>query len=249
MTPLTPAELRAALEASPLSPALAAEVMATVDRQASQIKGLWEQLDIVRTQHDAEWDKAAKWRVELSAERAAHEATKKQLADVEAWQRAVASYLGFLNQPEGQDGYEVASADVVIAAVKTARADASAYVDVLSYLSEVGATGHDVDGDAQQGIGSLVERLESERAAHESTLEEARRISIALMRERDAERAKVARLREALIAVRDAMTATDQHPDATGPDWSDPRRPLASMVWRVLADTAPDSPNTPEVSR
>lgn len=50
----------------------------------------------------------------------------------------------------------------------------------------------------------------------------------------------VARLREALTQVRDAMLATGQGPD--GDD--DPRRPVAAAVWRALAST-PSAEPTP----
>lgn len=48
------------------------------------------------------------------------------------------------------------------------RGDAEAYANALAYLSDVGAKGHDVDGDAREGIGSLVEQRDAERARAES---------------------------------------------------------------------------------
>jgi len=54
----------------------------------------------------------------------------------------------------------------------------------------------------------------------------------------------VARLREALTQVRDAMLATGQEPD--GDD--DPRRPVATAVWRALA-SAPSAAPTPRDMR
>lgn len=51
--------------------------------------------------------------------------------------------------------------------------------------------------------------------------------------------AEVARLREVLAQVRDAMLATGQGPD--GDD--DPRRPVATAVWRALA-SAPSAEAT-----
>ena len=44
--------------------------------------------------------------------------------------------------------------------------------------------------------------------------------------------AEAASYRRALVAVRDALKATDQEPDGE----NDPRRPLASLVWRVLKE-------------
>lgn len=56
--------------------------------------------------------------------------------------------------------------------------------------------------------------------------------------------ADAARLREALMQVRDAMLATGQEPD--GDD--DPRRPVATVVWRVLTST-PSAEPTPRDMR
>jgi hypothetical protein len=42
------------------------------------------------------------------------ERLRARVAELEAWQKEVASGLGYLNQPEGQSGYEVAAPSVII---------------------------------------------------------------------------------------------------------------------------------------
>lgn len=80
--------------------------------------------------------------------------------------------------------------------------------------------------EARANVGTLLDRI------------------AALERERNEARAEAARLREALMQVRDAMLATGQGPD--GDD--DPRRPVATVVWRALAST-PSAEPTPRDMR
>lgn len=49
------------------------------------------------------------------------QARMAELVDLRAWQVAVAEGMGYLNRPEGQDGYEVAAPEVILAAWREAR--------------------------------------------------------------------------------------------------------------------------------
>ena len=79
-----------------------------------------------------------------------------------------------------------------------------------------------------------VAELERERDEARALWDDALRQVLHHSNARGRAEADAARLREALMQVRDAMLATGQEPD--GDD--DPRRPLASAVWATLDVTA-----------
>lgn len=96
----------------------------------------------------------------------------------------------------------------------------------LAARARVAELEREVEDMRERARNAEAQRDEAVSLAHESLAETV------------AARADAARLREALTQVRDAMLATGQEPD--GDD--DPRRPVATAVWRALASAPSAEP-------
>ena len=100
-------------------------------------------------------------------------ASADRIAELEAWQLAVAEHLGFVNRPEGQAGYEVADAETVIGYIRGVekRADvletsdpAKPTREELEYTRAMAVLGHryldPLGNDLSDHVAALVNQLE-----------------------------------------------------------------------------------------
>ena len=69
---------------------------------------------------------------------------RARVAELEAWQKDVANGLGYLNQPEGQAGYEVAAPSTIIHDWYEAQSFQERYREALEKIS---AADYHEDGD------------------------------------------------------------------------------------------------------
>lgn len=134
------ARLKAALASSQ------AEV-ARLDRERNALQGAYSsmlrQRDEAAAERDAALKRAEGWEEEARTyaqnatfQREQRESAESRAADLDRWQREVAEGLGFLNQPEGQSGYEVADPATIIEAWRTLQREAEEAADLAKRLEE-----------------------------------------------------------------------------------------------------------------
>lgn len=92
------------------------ELLARLDGKMAENKNLQAEVERLRAEHAADLSRLDGWRLRAGV--------------AEKWQRAVAEGTGYINQPEGQDGYEVADAETIVAAWKRARRAEDGFTDV-----------------------------------------------------------------------------------------------------------------------
>lgn len=192
MKPLDAAELRAVLEESALSPALTAQILATLDKADSEfVEALAYERDLSSTVNTA-----------LHAERAAHEATRAELA-------------------------------------RLLLAHDSALAEAESLRSELAA----VSGNLALALEGHANELDEMREARDAEWLKAAQWRDATQ----AERAKVARLREALVRWQRVVDSVDQGPRSDPSwewriPWTNEVASVATETASALAETAPDAP-------
>ncbi len=95
------------------------------------------------SERDAALQRAEGWEEEARTyaqnatfQREQRESAESRAADLDRWQREVAEGLGFLNQPDGQSGYEVADPATIIEAWRTLQREAEEAADLAKRLEE-----------------------------------------------------------------------------------------------------------------